>query len=205
MSKEREFLEKCYALENDEDVRSFYDEAAGQYDEILTHVGYASPSICARIYSQHFPDRQATLIDLGCGTGLLGEAMKALGYVHMDGSDFSTEMLAEAERRDCYAKLLLRDLNRSLDIPDRTYAGALSAGVFGQHVGPAVLDETLRIVEPGGGVCFSVNERAFDDYGFREKVDELQVDAKATCLALSKEAYHVNEGIEGWVCVLRSR
>lgn len=205
MSKQREFLERCYALDNDEDVRSFYDEAAGQYDEILSNAGYVSPRLCARIFSQHFPDREATLIDLGCGTGLLGEAMRALGYDRLDGSDFSAEMLAEAGRRGCYARLSLRDLNQSLEIADRAYAGALSAGVFGQHVGPAVLDEALRIVESGGGVCFSVNERAFDDCGFRDKVDELQNEGKATCLSLTKEAYHVNEAIEGWVCVLRRR
>ena len=205
MSKERDFLEKCYSLEADEDVRSFYDQAAGQYDEILLQVGYVSPSICARIFSQYFSDRHATLMDLGCGTGLLGAAMQALDYTHIDGSDFSAEMLAAAARRNCYKKLSICDLNQTIDIPSHTYAGVLSTGVFGQHVGPAILDEAVRIVEPSGGVCFSVNERAFDDYGFRAKVDELQAEGKVNCLSLSKEAYHVNEGIESWVCLLRTR
>jgi hypothetical protein len=68
---------------------------------------------------------------------------------------------------------------------------------------PAALDETIRIVEPGGLVCFSVNERAFDDCGFREKIDALVTDGGATTLSLTKEAYHVNENIDGWVCLLR--
>jgi len=79
----------------------------------------------------------------------------------------------------------------------------VSVGVFGQHVQTDALDEAIRIVEPGGIFCFSVNERGFDDYGFRAKVDALAAENRATCLSLTKEPYHVNENIDGWVCLLR--
>ena len=76
MGKGREFLESIYALDDDGDVRSFYDEAAGDYDEILlAQVGYASPTVCAHIMARFLSDREAALIDLGCGTGLAGEAL----------------------------------------------------------------------------------------------------------------------------------
>ena len=68
---------------------------------------------------------------------------------------------------------------------------------------PHALDEILRIVAPGGGVCFSINERAFDSCGFRDRVEELHEQDAARCLSLTREPYHVNEGIEGWVCVLQ--
>ncbi len=204
MSKGREFLDRIYALENEGDVRTFYDEAAGDYDEILlAQVGYVSPTICAEAIARFFPDREAALIDLGCGTGLAGEALTALGYTHIDGVDFSSEMLAVAETRNCYTRLSLADLNAGTDIPEHSYAAGVSVGVFGQHVLPAALDEAIRIVEPGGVFCFSVNERAFDEYGFREKVDALGAEDRATCLSLTKEPYHVNENIDGWICVLR--
>ena len=204
MSKGREFLDKIYALEDDGDVRSFYDDAAGQYDEILlSHIGYVSPMICARAIAPYLPNREAAFMDLGCGTGLAGEALSTLGYTHIDGVDFSAEMLTVAKARDCYSKLALADLNADIDIPSRRYAAAISVGVLGQHVLPAALDEMIRIVEPGGVMCFSVNERAFDDYGFRDKVDALSAEGTATCLSLTKEAYHVNENIDGWVCLLR--
>jgi predicted TPR repeat methyltransferase len=205
MGKGREFLDRIYSLEADEEVRSFYDETAAHYDEILLEqVGYVSPGVCARAMAPHLPDKNAALIDLGCGTGLAGEALQALGYTRIDGVDFSAEMLAVAKGRNCYARLSLADLNRTMDIPAHAYAGAISAGVLGQHVGPESLDETIRIVESGGIVCFSVNERAFEGYGFRDKLESLEAEGRSTCLSLAKEAYHVNEGIEGWVCVLRT-
>lgn len=204
MTKGREFLERIYALEDDGDVRSFYDDAARNYDEILlSEIGYVSPTICARALAALLPDRQSRLIDLGCGTGLAGAAMAALGYENIDGVDFSVEMLAVAKSRDCYSKLAIADLNAGLDFPDGCYAAAISVGVFGQHVLPAALDEAVRIVAPGGLVCFSVNERAFESYGFRDKVESLDAEGKAGCLSLTKEPYHVNESIDGWVCVLR--
>ncbi len=204
MARGREFLDKIYALEDDGDVRSFYDQAAGDYDEILlAQVGYVSPTVCAQAMAQFLTDKQTPLIDLGCGTGLAGEALAALGYSHIDGVDFSTEMLAIAQARGCYGRLSLADLNTGTNIPEGSYAAAVSVGVFGQHVLPEALGEAIRVVEPGGIFCFSVNERAFDDYGFRAKVDALVAENQATCLSLTKGPYHVNENIDGWVCCLR--
>jgi predicted TPR repeat methyltransferase len=80
MGKGRKFLDRIYALEEDSDVRSFYDDAAGHYDEILlSEIGYVSPTICAHAIAPYLPDKKSALIDLGCGTGLAGEALSALG------------------------------------------------------------------------------------------------------------------------------
>ena len=204
MGRGREFLDRIYALEDQGDVRSFYDETAGDYDEILlAQVGYVSPSVCARTLARFLPGRQDSLMDLGCGTGLAGEALTALGYSHIDGVDFSAEMLALARTRSCYVQLALADLNAGTNIPAGSYAAAVSVGVFGQHVLPEALDHAISIVEAGGLFCFSVNERAFDDYGFRDKVEALSAEGRTTCLSLTKEPYHVKESIDGWVCCLR--
>lgn len=204
MGRGREFLDRIYALEDQGDVRSFYDETAGDYDEILlAQVGYVSPTICARTMARFLPGRQEPIMDLGCGTGLAGEALTALGYAHIDGVDFSAEMLAVARTRGCYVQLALADLNAGTNIPAGSYAAAVSVGVFGQHVLPEALDHAISIVEAGGLFCFSVNERAFDDYGFRDKVEALSAEGRTTCLSLTKEPYHVKESIDGWVCCLR--
>lgn len=204
MGEGRDFLERIYAIEDDAEVRSFYDDAASEYDKILlSQVGYVSPTVCAHAVAPFLPDRDAALMDLGCGTGLAGEALTALGYRHIDGVDFSSEMLAVAKSRNCYSSLAIADLNAVLDVPSARYAAAVSVGVFGQHVLPGALDESIRIVEPGGLMCFSVNERAFEGYGFRDKVEALNAAGRVTTVSLTKEAYHVKENIEGWVCVLR--
>jgi predicted TPR repeat methyltransferase len=204
MTKGRDFLERIYSLEDNNDVRKFYDEAAGQYDDILlSEIGYVSPTLCVEAITSYLPGRQSSLIDLGCGTGLAGAALAALGYAHIDGVDFSTQMLAVAASRKCYSKLAHADLNADLDFPDQCYAAAICVGVLGQHVLPAALDEAVRIVAANGILCFSVNERAFESGGFRDKIEALGVEGKAACLSLSKKPYHVKENIDGWICVLR--
>lgn len=203
MGRGRKFLERIYGLDDEAEVRAFYDEAAGTYDEILLEdVGYVSPTICAEALAAHLPDRSARIVDLGCGTGLAGAALSALGYENIDGIDFSREMLAVADSRGCYRKLAAGDLNSGLDIADGAYAAAVSVGVLGQHVLPAALDEYVRLVEPGGIVCFSVNERAFEGYGFRDKVEALVAAGTAARISLTKEPYHVNERIDGWMCLM---
>lgn len=205
MGKGRDFLESIYGIEETEEVRAFYDRAAARYDDILlSEIGYVSPRVCVEALAAHLPDRDAAIVDLGCGTGLAGEAAAALGFTRIDGVDFSSEMLAVARARGCYRDLAIGDLNAGTAIADGAYAAALSVGVLGQHVLPPALDEIARVVRPDGIVCFSINERAFESHGFRAKIDAMVDEGRAECLALEKGPYHVNENIDGWTCLLRT-
>ncbi|NIP45389.1 MAG: methyltransferase domain-containing protein, partial [Gammaproteobacteria bacterium] len=117
MSRGREFLETIYAIEDNAEVRSFYDDTATRYDQmLLSEIGYVSPRVCAHAIAPHLPDKRARLIDLGCGTGLAGQALADLGYERIDGVDFSPGMLAVARDRNCYSKLAIADLNAGLEI-----------------------------------------------------------------------------------------
>ncbi len=113
-------------------------------------------------------------------------------------------MLAVARARGCYEKLAVGDLNAGTEIADGAYAAALSVGVLGQHVLPPALDEIARVVRPGGIVCFSINERAFESHGFRDKIDAMTGEKRVECLSLEKGPYHMNENIDGWTCLLRT-
>ena len=43
----------------------------------------------AKAMDKHLDSKKALILDLGCGTGLVGEALKELDYPHVDGVDFS--------------------------------------------------------------------------------------------------------------------
>jgi len=202
----KEFLDRIYGLDDPGDVRRFYDSSAREYDQILLHeVGYVSPRICAQRFRAHFADKDGLIADLGCGSGLAGEELVRRGYRNLVGIDFSVEMLAVAKSKGCYQTVHRLDLNASLPVENERYAAAISVGAFGQHIQPPVLDEVLRVVATGGIICISVNELAFDQYGFRDKLRELELDERAECLSVEKGPYHVKQEIDGWVCVLRVR
>ena len=46
-----------------------------------------------------------SVIDLGCGTGLVGEKLKELGFIKITGLDCSEGMLFEAEQKAYYSSL----------------------------------------------------------------------------------------------------
>lgn len=84
------------------------------------------------------------ILDLGCGTGLSGEALQGVGFKEIDGYDFSEGMLVLARKKDSYRELFRVDLAQPDSIPDRGYHHAVLAGVLHHtHAPPETLAQTL--------------------------------------------------------------
>ncbi|MEM6761761.1 MAG: methyltransferase domain-containing protein [Pseudomonadota bacterium] len=95
-------------------VATLFDQNAETFDETLVdRLGYDVPALSRRIADRHaipqrIVDRQALarsrILDVGCGTGLVGAAFADLGAM-MVGVDLAEGMLAIADARDVYADL----------------------------------------------------------------------------------------------------
>ena len=100
-------------------VRSVFDQYAAKFDDALAALSYTAPELLARAVaevsaSQNRPVRFATMLDLGCGTGLSGAAFRpAADWI--EGVDLSPGMVAQARRKKLYDKLDTGDLTESLD------------------------------------------------------------------------------------------
>ena len=201
----RAFLEHCYDLKSIDDVRAFYEQRAGEYDSVLREtVGYVAPEISARIFAGHVEDRSARIIDLGCGTGLVGEALHAHGYSCVDGADFAEPMLDEARAKGVYRKLLQLDLNDPVALRGRCYDAAISVGSFGEaHIGTGALEGVLPFIARGGIFCACVNERCIGELGFGAKFREMHERGTVEVLSFAAHPYHAKVWIEGRVCVMR--
>jgi SAM-dependent methyltransferase len=76
------------------------------------------------------------VLDVGCGTGMVGTCLRQAGVDLVDGADISLPMLAEAGNKKTvdgdpvYRNLIPADLTRSIDIPDNQYAALVSAGTI---------------------------------------------------------------------------
>ena len=118
------------------------------------------------------------VLDVGCGTGVVGEALRAGGLALVDGIDISPEMLAVAgtKRTDTgapvYRNLVEADLTGPIDIPDNAYGGLISAGTFTHgHLGPESFDELWRVAKPGSPCAFTVRSTHFESMGFAARLD----------------------------------
>jgi predicted TPR repeat methyltransferase len=171
------FLDRVYGIETPEQTRQLYEDWAQTYDDEVRANGYATPGRCAAALSKIAADKAAPLLDLGCGTGLSGEAFREAGFTTIDGTDFSPEMLRVAERKGIYRRLIQGDLQRPIPAEPGDYAHAAAVGVFSPAHGPAgLIEQVIAVLPEGGGFVFSLNDHALADPSYDQAIQDL-VDA----------------------------
>lgn len=182
---EKPGLETAYALETPDDSRRLYRDWAATYEDAFAErMDYVYPRRVAELFAER-ADARGPAIDLGAGTGLVGRALAELGVAEVDGLDISPEMLAVAEAKGGYRRLIEADMTARLPIDDGAYRGAVSAGTFTHgHVGPAALVEAFRVVAPGGVVVLGVNAAHFEAEGFAAAFDRLAASGAITPVEL---------------------
>ena len=117
--------------ENKLDKTDLYDKWASTYDEdLINDLGYVADQKACEILSELVTDTSAYILDAGCGTGLVGGRLRSAGYQNIDGSDFSTGMLAKAKDTNAYNNLFQHDLTKPLALK-APYEALIAVGVFG--------------------------------------------------------------------------
>ena len=138
-------------------MRVLFDEMAEVYDQrMVRQLGYQLPKVVADwILSEH-PDRKLNILDIGCGTGLLGVCLGRLDGA-LIGVDISPRMIEQAHRHGLYDRFHTVDLLDALrDTPADTFDLVAALDVF-SYVGDltqAVLD-AARILKADGTLVLS--------------------------------------------------
>jgi SAM-dependent methyltransferase len=90
------------------------------------------------------------VLDLACGTGRIGQWLRAQGVGRLDGLDFTPAMLARARARGVYDRLLEGDV-RATGLPDASYDLALMV-LADEHLDElgTLYREVARITTAGG-------------------------------------------------------
>jgi len=145
-----------------------YDKWAESYDhDLIENYGYCAPRIAAQVSAEEMNDRQASVVDIGCGTGLVGLELAGHGFATIDGVDISSGMLARAEATGIYRTLLLQDAEGDSVIAEGSYDGVISVGTFGiGQLSRAGAPPLVAMVKPGGLVVIFMNAEPYllDDY-----------------------------------------
>ena len=186
-------IQNAYGLDGADATRSFYDSWAGTYDAEVAENGYATPGRCAAALAEAVEDLGAPILDIGCGTGVSGAALRAAGFQSIDGCDFSAEMLARAEAKGIYRALYNTDLEDPFPFAPGAYAHIAAVGVLNPGHAPATtLDEILGLLEPGGRFVFSLNDHALADSTYEARINE-HVDAGNARLLFKEYGEHLPE------------
>lgn len=199
------YYDRVYDLTEDQ-TKAFYADWAKTYDaELVDANGYAHPARCGEAMAQYVPDRTTRVLDLGCGTGLVGRVLDGLGYRSIVGCDYSPEMLAEARETGVYESLIEVDLNEHpLPLEVGEFGAICAIGVFSfGHVRAALVDEMVRLLSPGGTLVIGVNELWWAEGSLRSKIDELRHSGHLDILLRQLGDGVPSHGVDGWVIVGR--
>lgn len=168
-------LEQVFAARDGAELAKAYAAWSSQYDVETAAAGYCLPFVIAAWVARYVRAGDAPLLDAGCGTGLSGPYVAALGYPEIDGLDMSPEMLELAASRGTYRGVKQGVLGEKLPWADDTFAAIFSTGVFTEGHAPAsAMFELVRITRPGGHIILTVRDVVLDAKGFRTIFSELE-------------------------------
>ncbi len=143
-------------------VQAAFDRFGPEYHDAILASG--APAGAAQALMSHLnPDAQG--IDFGCGSGVLGIALRALGLKKpLDGLDVSAGMLELAHQTGCYRELRQANLLLTESYPKASgvsYDFAISMGLVGDYVPYYLaLPHIVQTLRPGGFLGFAVESRS---------------------------------------------
>lgn len=161
----------CCALKNVQEVKEMdlsyveglFDGFASSFDNILKDLEYQAPELIAQalggvLKAKLFKKRR--ILDLGCGTGLVVEALrKYLPNEEFFGVDISEKMLEVAGKKEIYKALYADDLLSFLAANEEEYHAVVAGDVF-TYIGD--LKPLFRLiagaVKFNGFLCFSISK-----------------------------------------------
>jgi SAM-dependent methyltransferase len=115
-------------------VQAAFDRFGPEYHQAILASG--APAGAAQALMPHLhPDAQG--IDFGCGSGVLGIALREAGLRQpLDGLDLSPVMLGLARETGCYRHLLRANLLAPRECPElaNPYDFAITMGLMGDYV-----------------------------------------------------------------------
>ena len=179
MQEQPNFVERVYASSNNQELSESYDAWARTYEQdTADNWGRRDPDVGVEVFANHV-STDASILDAGAGTGLIGKLLSDRGYGNLVGIDLSEGMLEQSRAKGVYRDLRQMVMGERLDFPDDRFDAAISIGVLTQgHARPDSFDELVRVVKPGGKIAFGLRTDVYEEQSFKEKQAELEAQGK---------------------------
>jgi SAM-dependent methyltransferase len=158
------------APKNADGAKQLYDDWADNYDASLASWDYPAPTrVVETILGPKFEGvkQDSAILDLGCGTGLVGETLRKAGHTgRITGVDISQKSLDLAmEKASVYARCVEASLEDGLqEISTDEFDAAVCVGVLSYVEDfEAFFGGTIRTCRPGALVCVTHRTSLWDD------------------------------------------
>ena len=201
----RGFVRKLTAMTADDDAHEVYEAWAPSYEnDLVNGYGYTAHRIAAAAMAAARPDRAASILDIGCGTGLVAVELAARGFTTVDGLDASPRMLDKARAKRVYRRLIEGDVRWPDVVGSGRYDAAIAVGVFGGgHLGPGDLECLARPVREGGAIVLYANGIPWVANDYPSHLRRLEEDGIWTVRRIEESNYMDRIERPGWLVVAR--
>ena len=146
-------------------VVDLFDRYADKFDDHLQNrLRYNVPEQIAELVRRVTPGEKFNVLDLGCGTGLVGAAIKPMAK-SLTGVDLSPKMIEKSRERGIYDRLEQADIVEALNRWPASFDLIASADVL-IYVGDLmpIFEAVAKALRPGGRFAYSVEAGAGERY-----------------------------------------
>jgi len=174
MSEKTDKVHWVYSAKNSQELAERYDQWAKEYEQDLLSENYTGPEPAVEELVKYV-SKEAKILDVGAGTGLVGQLLHQRGYQNLEAMDLSAGMLSEARKKNLYKYLHQGVLGTALDFPSDTFDAIISVGTFTLgHAPSRGFDELIRITKPGGYIVFTIRPDYYENSDFKDKLPALE-------------------------------
>jgi predicted TPR repeat methyltransferase len=148
-------------------VEALFDGYATQFAQHVVQVlNYRAHEVLTRPLATLHPERFASVLDLGCGTGLCGPLVKPRAD-RLVGVDLSAQMIEQARALGVYDHLVHADITEHLRHANERHDLVLAADVF-IYIGDLapIFEAVGEVVSAGSLFCFSTEVAGPETRGF---------------------------------------
>jgi predicted TPR repeat methyltransferase len=193
-------------------VATLFDQYADRFEtELMEQLSYRVPFLLAEMLREAHKERMYDrLLDLGCGTGLVGETLVGRA-AELHGVDLSGRMLEMAREKQIYKSLRQDDLLHFCRTSQERFDLVTAADVL-IYLGDLrpFFQAVSNVLPPGGDLLFSLEEGEGEDFTLRESgryahaadyVGRLAAEVGLRPLASRRTGLRREKGewIEGWL------
>ena len=147
-------------------IKNLFDGFAGHFDsDLVNHLNYQVPRLMGDMIHVVFPGAAVNMLDLGCGTGLVGASLHSKPN-RLVGVDLSSQMLAKAKEKELYHELQESDIDVYLKAEtsnlERRYFDVIAAADVFIYMGDLALvfECAASLLQANGVFIFSTEDSA---------------------------------------------
>ena len=155
-----------------ERARERFDAWAEDYDrDVHDLLGWNGPDATCEYVLKHV-EKDASILDAGAGTGLMGVLLRENGYHDLTGTDISQKMLNVARTKKIYKHDFQADLTKPLPVDNESFDCIVCVGVSGYMIAQTIGD-FVRILKPSGHIIYTISDKHYYEHGYSDVVEAL--------------------------------